>query len=225
MQRFYEEFDWQCHPGNAKIRPIAAHPCPDVIMAIRDMVKTHRTWEDGVGLVLGLMIGLSPWFYEEPVVPAVVFNAGLTGLAVLALAQLEIVRWRRWEEFAQLACGLWLFASPLIFHCAHRTICGSGMGTRRERFFAGGLGALADWDRPTLPNESDSEGRRNRQLCRPATIGMRAARMAGNNPPTRPTINASSTPCRIRLGLSWKLNTTCVKLALSVAVLNPSNTR
>jgi SPW repeat-containing protein len=89
-------------------------------MAIRDILKTHRTWEDGAGLVLGLMIGLSPWFYDEPVVPVVLLNSGLTGLAVLALAQLELVHLRRWEEVAQLACGLWLSASPFIFHYAHQ---------------------------------------------------------------------------------------------------------
>ena len=89
-------------------------------MAIKDILKTHRTWEDGVGLLLGLTIGLSPWFYDEPVVPAVLLNAGLTGLAVLALAQLELVRLRRWEEIAQLACGLWLSASPFILHYAHQ---------------------------------------------------------------------------------------------------------
>lgn len=89
-------------------------------MALHDLLKTHRTWEDGAGLILGLMIGLSPWFYDEPVVPAVVVNAGLTGLAVLALAQLEIVYLRRWEETAQLLCGIWLCASPFLFHYAHQ---------------------------------------------------------------------------------------------------------
>src|SRR5207248_1618767 len=61
------------------------------IMAIRDILKTHRTREDGASLVLGLMIGLSPWFYDEPAVPAVLLNSGLTGPVVLALAQLELV--------------------------------------------------------------------------------------------------------------------------------------
>jgi O-antigen/teichoic acid export membrane protein len=89
-------------------------------MAIKDILKAHRTWEDGAGLMLGIMIGLSPWFYDEPVVPAVVLNSGLIGLAVLALAQLELVRLRRWKEIAQLGCGLWLSASPFIFHYAHQ---------------------------------------------------------------------------------------------------------
>jgi hypothetical protein len=89
-------------------------------MALKDLLKAHRTWEDGVGLTLGLLIGLSPWFYDEPVVPVVVLNSALTGLAVLTLAQLELVHLRRWQEVAQLACGLWLSASPFIFHYAHQ---------------------------------------------------------------------------------------------------------
>jgi hypothetical protein len=61
-------------------------------MAIKDALKAHRTWEDGVGLWLGLTIGLTPWLYEEASVPGVVLNSTLTGLAVLMLAQLEIIR-------------------------------------------------------------------------------------------------------------------------------------
>jgi hypothetical protein len=84
-------------------------------MALKDFLKAHRSWEDGVGLLLGVTIGLTPWLYDEAaLVPAVVLNSALTGLAVLVLAQLEIVRLRRWEEVAQLACGVWLVASPFI---------------------------------------------------------------------------------------------------------------
>src|SRR5215467_7120835 len=89
-------------------------------MAIKDIGKAHRTWEDGVSLMLGIMIGLSPWFYDEPVVPVVVLNSALIGLTVLALAQLELVRLRRWEEIAQLGCGVFLSVSPFIFHYAHQ---------------------------------------------------------------------------------------------------------
>jgi O-antigen/teichoic acid export membrane protein len=120
-------------------------------MPIKDILKTHRTWEDGVALLLGLTIGLSPWFYDEPHVPAVLLNSGLTGLAVLALAQLELVRLRRWEEIAQLACGLWLSSSPFIFDYAHQD---------HLRFWHWALGAIVsllalfelwqDWNRPDV---------------------------------------------------------------------------
>jgi SPW repeat-containing protein len=123
-------------------------------MAIKDLLKTHRTWEDGAGLLLGLMIGLSPWFYDEPAVPAVLLNSGLTGLAVLALAQLELVRLRLWEEIAQLACGLWLSASPFIFDYSHQD---------HLRFWHWALGAIVsvlallelwqDWNRADVTGE------------------------------------------------------------------------
>jgi hypothetical protein len=116
-------------------------------MAIKDVLKPHRTWEDGLGLLLGVTIGLTPWLYEEASVPAVVVNSALTGLAVLMLAQLELWRLRRWEEVAQLACGLWLIASPLLFDYAHQ---------HHLRFWHWGLGGIVsalaafelwqDWD-------------------------------------------------------------------------------
>ena len=117
-------------------------------MEFKKILKVHRTWEDGASLVLGLMIGLSPWFYDEPAVPAVLLNSALTGLVVLALAQMELVRLRRWEEIAQLACGLWLSASPFIFDYFHQ---------HHLRFWHWALGACVavlallelwqDWDR------------------------------------------------------------------------------
>ena len=104
-----------------------------------------------MGLLLGVVIGLSPWFFDEPTVTAVLLNSGLTGLAVLSLAHLEIVRLRRWEEVAQLACGLWLSASPFIFEYAHQN---------HLRFWHWVLGAIVsalallelwqDWDRPDV---------------------------------------------------------------------------
>ena len=89
-------------------------------MAIKDFLKPHRSWEDGVGLLLGLTIGLTPWLYDQAPVPAIIVNSALTGLAVLMLAQLQIVRLRRWDEVAQLACGVWLVASPFVFDYAHQ---------------------------------------------------------------------------------------------------------
>ena len=84
-------------------------------MAIKEILKTHRSWEDGAGLMLGLMIGFSPWLCEETTEKTVVANAALVGVTLLILAQLELIRARRWEEIAELACGVWLCASPFLF--------------------------------------------------------------------------------------------------------------
>jgi hypothetical protein len=104
--------------GTAKDHPLEG------IMAFKDFLKPHRSWEDGLGLLLGVTIGLTPWLYEEASVPAVVLNSAAVGLAVLLLAQLEIVHLRRWHEIAQLACGIWLVVSPFIFDYAHKDYLG-----------------------------------------------------------------------------------------------------
>lgn len=77
--------------------------------------KVHRTWEDWFGLVLAVLIGLSPWLAGQQDHPAVIWNAILLGLLVLALSAFEFVDLHRWEETGEAVCGLWLIASPFSF--------------------------------------------------------------------------------------------------------------
>jgi hypothetical protein len=75
----------------------------------------HRTWEDWIGMLLGVAIGLSPWFVGYQDDPVVMLNATAVGLVVLTLACFELVTLHRSEEVAGIACGLWLIASPFVF--------------------------------------------------------------------------------------------------------------
>ena len=75
-------------------------------------LREHRTWEDWAGIVLGIVIGLSPWFSDAAASQIIMLNAIAIGLLVLALSAFEFVSLRRWEEVAAFACGLWLIASP-----------------------------------------------------------------------------------------------------------------
>ncbi len=102
-------------------------------MAIKDILKTYRTWEDGLALLLGLMIGLTPWMCSETANSMVVVNAAVSGLVLLLLAQLELVHFRRWEEVLLLACGIWVAASPSVL---------SYDGEGQARFWHWGLGGL-----------------------------------------------------------------------------------
>ena len=87
--------------------------------------NVHRTWEDWVGMALGVLIGLSPWIAgQSEQVP--MLNAIVVGAMVLMLAEMELVDLHRWEESLELLCGLWLIASPFVFGYA-------------------GAGALATW--------------------------------------------------------------------------------
>lgn len=75
----------------------------------------HRSWEDWLGMALGLAIALSPWAAGDNVGHAAVWNAALVGAAVFFLAELGYVALRRWEEIGQILLGLWLVLSPYIF--------------------------------------------------------------------------------------------------------------
>jgi hypothetical protein len=84
--------------------------------------NTHRTWEDWCGMLLGVLIMLSPWFgtlASHNIVDSdrsyVILNTFAVGIIVVGLAQLEYVALQRWEEVAEIVLGLWLIASPYIF--------------------------------------------------------------------------------------------------------------
>jgi peptidoglycan/LPS O-acetylase OafA/YrhL len=84
--------------------------------------STHRPWEDWFGMLLGVLIVVSPWFplqSEHEVMNAersvMILNTFVVGMLVFGLAQLEYVALQRWEEVAEIALGLWLIASPFIF--------------------------------------------------------------------------------------------------------------
>ena len=77
--------------------------------------NVHRPWEDWVSMLLGVLIGLSPWFADQQNNPVIAWNAALVGILVLALALLEHVSLQRWEEAGEIVLGLWLSVSPYSF--------------------------------------------------------------------------------------------------------------
>ena len=93
----------------------------------------HRTWEDWVGILAGVLIGLSPWFAGQEDNQLVLLNAIIIGVLVVSLAAFELVDLHRWEEVGEIVCGLWLVASPFIFGYA-------GTGILQSWHF--GLGAV-----------------------------------------------------------------------------------
>ena len=84
-------------------------------MAAIRIFGVHRTWEDWVGIVIGALIVISPWMANASNSQFVVMNAVIVGVLVLSLAGMEIVVLQTSEEWLELACGLWLTASPFIF--------------------------------------------------------------------------------------------------------------
>ena len=120
-------------------------------MSDSGFLKTHRTWEDWCGMLLGALIAASPWFPIQDRITTghetMVLNTVAVGLVVFGLSQLEYVALQRWQEVATILVGLWLIVSPLVLGY-------SGEGFLRV--YHTGLGAAAvllgvlqlwqDWD-------------------------------------------------------------------------------
>jgi hypothetical protein len=75
----------------------------------------HRTWEDWIGLLLGIVIAATPWITGTVGNDPVTWNAVVVGAIVIGLALLQMVNLQIWEESLELLCGLWLMASPFTF--------------------------------------------------------------------------------------------------------------
>ena len=82
-------------------------------------LKTHRTWEDWCGMLVGALIVVSPWFpvQDQAAIAGnqtAVLNTIAVGLVVFGVSQLEYVALQRWQEVATILVGLWLIASPYV---------------------------------------------------------------------------------------------------------------
>jgi hypothetical protein len=110
-------------------------------MSVTRFFKSHRSWEDWVGMLIGVLIGISPWLAEQQSDQVVMWNAVLVGALVLLLAQLEYVSLQRWEETGEILLGLWLIASPFTFGYAEAA------SLRYWHFVLGAIIALlATWE-------------------------------------------------------------------------------
>jgi hypothetical protein len=94
---------------------VVVHNQEEVTMVGTSFLAEHRTWEDWASIAIGFLIGLTPWLAGQTQDQAIMLNAALTGVLVLALAAFEFVTLRRGQEVAGFACGLWLMASPFVF--------------------------------------------------------------------------------------------------------------
>ena len=97
---------------------------------------SHRTWEDWLGIFLGIAIALAPWVVGETANEPALINAAVVGFATMILAELDLVSFRRWSEAGQIVCGAWVAASPFIFGYS------GGGALRAWNFAAGALVAL-----------------------------------------------------------------------------------
>lgn len=91
----------------------------------------YRHWQDWADLLLGLAVLVSPWMLGFTDVPAPFWNAVIVGAAITLLSAFAIARLEPWEEWLNIALGLWLIVSSwlLDYTAAHQAIaCHLGLG-------------------------------------------------------------------------------------------------
>ena len=142
----------------------------------------HRTWEDWCGMLLGVLIVLSPWFsteasYGDAQPSFVILNTLAIGILVFSLAQLEYVALQRWEEAATAAAGLWLIASPYVFgYSGDGVLRYLAFRSRRACGAAGGAAAVAGLGPRTIRTCSSTGNSAT------APLGLPVAQRAGRPP-------------------------------------------
>ena len=98
-------------------------------------LREHRAWEDWFVMAVGIAVVLAPWVTRETANQVAVINAAVAGIALMMLAELDLVYFRRWAVLGQLACGVWVTTSALIFGYA-------GSGALRIWHLLAGLAAI-----------------------------------------------------------------------------------
>ena len=73
-------------------------------------------WQDWVMLVLGIWLFFSPFWMASYAATgdAAAWNSYILGIAVAAFAIAALVSDERWEEWVELALGIWLVIAPFV---------------------------------------------------------------------------------------------------------------
>jgi hypothetical protein len=73
-----------------------------------------KHWQDPVNALLGAWLVLSPWVLGYQGETAAMVNGVIVGLALIATALGAIFMPRAWEEWTEVALGVWMIVSPWI---------------------------------------------------------------------------------------------------------------
>ncbi|MCL4801457.1 MAG: SPW repeat protein [Burkholderiales bacterium] len=78
------------------------------------MAMTVKHWQDPVNLIVGLWVLVSPWALGYAAEATPMWNAVVLGILVAAAALIALFRVMAWEEWVNLALGVWLAVSPWL---------------------------------------------------------------------------------------------------------------
>jgi len=132
-------------------------------MQTRGNIALSNRWQDWLNLILGAWLFISPWVLgfantatangATTTTSLAAGNAWIFGVIVVLLSIAALVRAQPWEEWLNVAAGVWLFISPWVLRYSH---------TPNALWNALIVGALvfilAVWDLNTLPDTASRQG-------------------------------------------------------------------
>lgn len=77
------------------------------------MEKKQR-WQDWLNLVLGVWLFFSPFFILSATNSIPAWNSYFFGVIIAGFSIWALIQPERWEEWINLAIGVWLIVSPLF---------------------------------------------------------------------------------------------------------------
>jgi hypothetical protein len=69
-------------------------------------------WQDGVNLMLGIWLAVSPWILPYADYAGAAWNARITGLAIAVAAGAALITYELWKEWVNVLLAAWLIVSP-----------------------------------------------------------------------------------------------------------------
>jgi hypothetical protein len=84
----------------------------------RTKSKIPSHWEDWCAWLLGIWLLLSPWALRYSYESAATANAVSVGTLIIAVGLITLSAFRRWEEWFNIALGVWLLISSWILGVA-----------------------------------------------------------------------------------------------------------
>jgi peptidoglycan/LPS O-acetylase OafA/YrhL len=87
----------------------------------KEVTDMTKRWQDGVNMLLGLWLFISPWVMQYADAQAAAWNAYGMGTAIVVFAAVAVYMPKVWEELINTVCGLWLVISPYALGFASTT--------------------------------------------------------------------------------------------------------
>lgn len=78
------------------------------------VAQSKERWRDGVMLVLGVWLFLSPWILGFAAALPAAWNAWIVGIVIAAVAAWAIVRFAPWQDWVNGVLGAWLVIAPWV---------------------------------------------------------------------------------------------------------------